>query len=318
LRHPICVFLLILILFPVAAALAQRDAWIRHSSEPIALPSGSRVEFATMTSEALGEEASYSVFLPPSYGSSDAKYPVVYFLHGLFNDHTSWTIDRHGNIPELVDDLMAKKTLREMVLVFPDGGRSFYTNYRDGTMRYEDFIVEELPRHVEAGYRVSSGRTHRAIAGTSMGGYGALKIAMRHPTRYAAAAAHSAIIFPVPNPLDVPEAARSARSYQYLGTVFRTIFGDPFDQEYFDANNPLELARKAELDGLALYFDYGTADRYNRSVGLGAGNQKLDQVLSKNGVDHEFHEHEGEPHGWALVYAHIPESLGFLAEHLAP
>ena len=312
-----CVFLLILAFFPVSA-LAQRDAWIRHSSEPIALPSGSRVEFVTMTSEAVGGEASYSVFLPPTYGSGDAKYPVVYFLHGLFNDHTSWTIDRHGNIPELVDGLMAKKTLREMVLVFPDGGRSFYTNYRDGTLRYEDFIVEELPRHVEAGYRVSPGRTHRALAGTSMGGYGALKIAIRHPTRYAGAAAHSAIVFPVRNPLDVPEAARSARSYQYLGVVFRTIYGDPFDQEYFDANNPLELARKADLDGLAIYFDYGTADRYNRSVGLGAGNQKLAQALSKSGVDHVFHEHEGEPHGWALVYAHIPESLGFLAEHLAP
>ena len=103
-----------------------------------------------------------------------------------------------------------------------------------------------------------------------------------------------------------------------MSGVFRTIYGDPFDQEYFDANNPLELARKADLDGLAFYFDYGTADRYNRSVGLGAGNQKLDQALSESGVDHVFREHEGEPHGWALVYAHIPESLGFLAEHLEP
>ena len=183
---------------------------------------------------------------------------------------------------------MAKQTLREMILVFPDGGRSFYTNYRDGSVRYEDFIVEELPRHVEASYRVSPGRAHRALAGTSMGGYGALKIAMRHPTRYAGAAAHSAIVFPVPNPLDVPEAARSGRSFQYLSGVFRTIYGDPFDQEYFDANNPLDLARKADLDGLAFYFDYGTADRYNRSVGLGAGNQKLDLALSKSGVEHVF------------------------------
>lgn len=271
-----------------------------------------------MTSEAIGNKASFSVFLPPSYGSSDASYPVVYFLHGLFNDHTSWTVDRHGNIPELVDDLMSKKTLREMVLVFPDGGRSFYTNYRDGSARYEDFIVEELPRHVEASYRVSPGAAHRTIAGTSMGGYGALKIAMRHPGQYAGVAAHSAIVFPVANPLDVPESARSARSFQYLSGIFRTIYGDPFDQEYFDANNPLELASTADLDGLAIYFDYGTADRYNRSVGLGLGNQKLDQALGARGVEHVFHEHEGEPHGWALAYAHIPESLAFLADHMAP
>ena len=60
-----CVLLIISALFPVSA-LAQRDAWIRHSSEPIALSSGSRVEFVTMTSEAVGGDASYSIFLPPN------------------------------------------------------------------------------------------------------------------------------------------------------------------------------------------------------------------------------------------------------------
>lgn len=312
--------LLLVLLVPLlpAAGLAQRDQWLRPSREPIDLPGGSRIEFHTMPSEALLGTAEFSIFFPPSYGSErERRFPVVYFLHGLFNDHTSWTLDHEGNIPKLVESLMAGGKLPEMVLVHPDGGRSFYTNFHDGGPRYEDFIVEELPAHIEKSYRVLPGRGHRAISGTSMGGYGALKIAMKHPDRYAAVAAHSPIVFPVDNPLDVPPSARSGRQFQYLQGVFGVVYGDPFDQEYFDANNPVKLAARGNLDGLAIYFDYGTADRYNGAIGLGHGLTKLDQELTGHGVPHTFVKHESEPHGWALVYAHLAESLGFAASHLA-
>jgi S-formylglutathione hydrolase FrmB len=295
---------------------AQRDAWLRRSSEPIELPGGSRVDFHSIESDSIRASAAFSVFTPPSYARGDTRYPVVYFLHGLFNDHTSWTIDRHGDIPRLIDENMASGALREMVLVFPDGGQSFYTNYRDGSADYEDLIVSELPAHIESHYRVKPGARSRAIAGTSMGGYGALKIAMRFPDRFAAVAAHSPIVFPMRSPLDVPAGARSGRYYRYLSGIFLTVYGDPFDQAYFDANNPLELAKAAELEDLAIYFDYGTADRYNQSVGLGQGLRKLDAVLTRRGVAHRFGEYDGEPHGWKLVYTHIGESLAFIADHL--
>ncbi len=317
-RHSILLSILGLFLVPAISS-AQRDAWLRGSSEPIDLPGGSRVEFRTLESDAIHGQAAFSVFTPPSYENGDTRYPVVYFLHGLFNDHTSWTIDRHGDIPLLLDERMSTGKLPEMLLVFPDGGKSFYTNYQDGSANYEDLIVEELPTQIEKTYRVKPGRAGRAIAGTSMGGYGALKIAMRFPERYRAVAAHSPIVFPIQNPLDVPPEARSERYYQYLSGLFLTVYGNPFDQKYFDANNPIALAETADLDelkGLAIYFDYGTADRYNRSVGLGQGLKKLDLALAARGVDHTFAEHEGEPHGWELVYAHIDESMDFLADHL--
>jgi len=309
-------FLVLLFAVIPASGWAQRDAWLRRSSEPIDLPGGSRVEFHTMASGAIGADASFSIFTPPSYAKGDTAYPVIYFLHGLFNDHTSWTIDRHGDIPRLLDERMASGALREMVLVFPDGGQSFYTNYKNGGAKYEDLVVVELPAYIEKTYRVKAGRSTRAIAGTSMGGYGALKIAMKFPERYAAVAAHSPIVFPIKNPLDVPAGARSERYYQYLSGIFLTVYGDPFDQAYFDANNPLELARSAKLDNVGIYFDYGTADRYNRSVGLGQGLRKLDAALTERGVEHVFGEYDGEPHGWQLVYSHIDASMAFLADHL--
>jgi S-formylglutathione hydrolase FrmB len=302
-------------LAPPAAARAQ-GKWHRASSEPIELASGSRVEFSSMPSEAIHGTERFSVFLPPSYAKSDARYPVVYFLHGLFNDETSWTMDNHGDIPARVDQLMSSGTVPEMVLVHPDGDRSFYMNSHDGSVRYEDLIVKELPAYIESHYRVKTSPAGRAIAGTSMGGYGALKIAMRHPELYAAVAAHSPIVFPVPNPLDVPAAARESRQYQYLSEIFRVVYGDPFDQAYFDANNPLVLAGKGGLDGLAIYFDYGTADRYNERIGLGMGLTMLDRRLTEADVAHTFHAFDGEPHGWELVYTHIEESLGFLGRKL--
>lgn len=300
----------------VSEAFAQGN-WHRDSNEPIVLPGGSRVEFSSMPSEAIRGTERFSVFLPPSYTKTDQSYPVVYFLHGLFNDETSWTVDNHGDIPARVDALMAAGTIPEMVIVHPDADRSFYMNFHDGSLRYEDLVVKELPAYVESHYRVKTSPRSRAIAGTSMGGYGALKIAMRHPELYAAVAAHSPIVFPVANPLDVPPAARESRQFQYLSEIFRVVYGDPFDQAYFDENNPLVLASKPGLEDLAIYFDYGTADRYDERIGLGMGLKALDRRLTDAGVPHTFHAFENEPHGWELVFAHIEESLGFLGRKLS-
>lgn len=307
-----------LLLCETVPSLAQggRRDWHRDSEEPIALAHGSRVEFSSMPSEAVPGDRDFSIFLPPSYGTSEERYPVVYFLHGLFNDHTSWTVDHHGDIPARLDELMASGRIPEMVLVHPNGDRSFYTNHHDGSLRYEDFIVEELPAYVESRYRVKASPGARALAGTSMGGYGALKIAMRHPERYAAVAAHSPIVFPVANPLDAPASARQSRQFQYLSQVFAVVYGNPFDQAYFDENNPIVLAGSAKLDGLAIYFDYGTADRYDQRIGLGMGLRKLDERLTDAGIPHTFRSHENEPHGWELVYTHIEESLGFIGSYV--
>jgi S-formylglutathione hydrolase FrmB len=276
------------------------------------LPGGARVEFLEMESSALRGKGEFSIFFPPSYSKSSKDYPVVYFLHGIFNDHTSWTVSRYGNLPEKIETLMTAGKLPEMVLIHPNGGKSFYTNYHDGSLKYEDFVVNELPSFVESKYRTKAGRNHRAVVGTSMGGYGALKIAMKFPERYRAAAAHSPIVFPIRNPMDVPAEVKSSRRYQFFSDIFNSVYGNPFDQAYYDANNPLVLAEKAPKE-LSLYFDYGTADRYDALVRLGLGLKKLDQTLTEAGVKHTFVEHPGEPHGWELVIAHIEESLSYVS-----
>lgn len=289
----------------------------RSAAEPIQLKGGSRVEFKSFQSASLGHEQPYSIFLPPSYDTNkNARYPVVYFLHGLNNDHTSWTVDLYGRLQEKLEDLIKSGTIPEILMVHPKGDNGFYTNAVGGTRLYEDFIIKDVLQHVEATYRVKPGREYRSIGGTSMGGYGALKLGMKHPDLFAAAVGHSPIVFPQENPFDASDRMKDSRFYQYFKGLFTSIYGDPINRAHWEANNLLWLADKRSdtFRPLKIYFDYGTADRYNRTIQLDVGCQKLHRILEAHKMAHIFKEHAGDPHGWELVNKHFGESIPFLCQ----
>ena len=281
----------------------------------ISLPGGSRVEFGKLPSKALGQDQAFSIFLPPSFDKDTARtYPTVYFLHGLNNDQTSWTVPRYGDLPKKLEDMITTGVIPEILMVHPMGDHGFYCNTADGTKRYEDFITQDVIAYVESHYRAKPGRRYRSIGGTSMGGYGALKIAMKYPDLYAAAAGHSPIIFLGQNPFDVPDEMKNSRFYGFFVSIFKPILGDPVRQDLWDANNPLLLAKSGKLDGLKIMFDYGTDDRYIQSIHLDQGIKALDRVLTDAHLPHTFKVYPGEPHGWALVASHLQESMIFLCQ----
>jgi S-formylglutathione hydrolase FrmB len=286
----------------------------RGELTPIVMSGGAVVEFKLMKAETLGGiDQPYSIFLPPSYTKEPTRtYPVVYFLHGLNNDHTSWTVDRYGHLQNKVEEMILAGKIPEIIMVHPRGDNSFYCNYVDGTKRYEDYVVSDLVNYIQANYRAKKERRFRSIGGTSMGGYGALKIAMKFPDRYSAAVGQSPIIFPGQNPLDVPDELKSSQFFQFFAGMLRPLFGEPLRQDLWDLNNPLVLARRGRLDGLSVYFDYGTDDRYIPRIHLDQGAQMLDRILTEAKVNHTFKIHPGEPHGWQLVASHLGESLPFL------
>ncbi len=285
----------------------------RADQSAIQLPSGARVEFGQFFSPALKEKREYSIFLPMSYDKNKQSYPVVYFLHGLNNDHTSWTVDRYGHLYDLVDRLIAEKKVPEILMVHPRGDNSFYTNFLDGTKNYEDYITQDLIEYVEKTYRVKSGSRWRALGGTSMGGFGALKIAFKKRNLYSSTAAHSPIVF-VTDPSHMSGDTQGSGRFEWFLRMITPMFGNPVDPAVWQANNPLDLARKNDLKGLRIYFDYGTADRYNQTIGLGQGVKALHDVLDQRQVPHVFKEHPNQPHGWELVSLHLSESLPFLCE----
>jgi S-formylglutathione hydrolase FrmB len=142
----------------------------------------------------LPRRAVYSIFLPPGYSSGSRSYPVLYFLHDGFGDHR--VLARRGVVERLAEQ-MRRGALPEFLLVCPEGDSSWFSNFHDGSRRYEDLVAEDLPREVERRFRVLPGRENRGITGISMGGYGAVKIALRHPEEYGSVSSLSGAIIPL-------------------------------------------------------------------------------------------------------------------------
>jgi S-formylglutathione hydrolase FrmB len=260
-----------------------------------------QVEYKSYTSKVLGRDLKYGVYLPPSYATSPAKkYPVLYFLHGLFEDETRWST--RGQTDQIMNRMIAEGKIGEFIVAIPYGGTSFYTNTRDGSEKWEDAIVTEFIPMIESNYRVNATRTTRGISGTSMGGYGALKIAMKHPDMFGSASAHSAVLLQ-----DLSAAKVSAGRLARFQSLFNRIYGIDQDLTYWEANNPMTLAKDTKkLNGLKLYFDCGTEDDY----GFDVGTRQLDEMLTKAGYVHESHLYPGR-HGWDYAMLHTNESLLF-------
>jgi S-formylglutathione hydrolase FrmB len=251
-----------------------------------------RMEYAEFPSASLGRNVRYAVSLPPSYDKKLAeRYPLVIFLHGLNNDERDW--ESHC-IETKLEALRAASKVGDFIVAIPFGANSFYLNAQDGT-RYEDAIVKDFLPFVDKTYRTLATPRSRLIEGLSMGGYGALLIAFKHPELFAGVAAHSAALFDeLPQPPKSPED----RGGKYRYDLATKLFGSPPDAAFFQANNPLYLARTkaAALKRLKIYFDIGQSDRY----GFERGNLKLSETLKAAGVAHEYTLAPGA-HGWSFL-----------------
>ena len=258
------------------------------------------VECSQIQSSVLSRAVNYCVALPADYNSSGKqRYPTLYFLHGMFENERSW-VDRGGK--EILDGMLAHGEAGPFLVVLPDAGRTFYVNSLDGTVRYEDFFIQELIPFIDQHYRTIPQAAARGISGVSMGGYGALRYAMRHAGLFGAASSQSAALLPkFPNP--IPTEGR----WGFYARVLQGPFGSPLNEAYWEANNPLTLAEHPEgFAGLKLYFDCGDQDRY----GFQEGNELLDQVLSSKGFPHEFVLRPGN-HGWSYLEKYMQYALLF-------
>ena len=172
-----------------------------------ALPAGaqSRTEVYTFRSEVLGAEKSCTVYLPDGYDRSQESYPVLYLLHGASGCHTDWT--QKGDLRRIADEAFAAGMARPMIVVMPDasGEGPKHTGEHMGYFdvpgwNYERFFFEEFMPAVEKRYRIASDKTHRAIAGLSMGGGGTAVYALHHPELFGSACPMSGLLEASGNP----------------------------------------------------------------------------------------------------------------------
>jgi S-formylglutathione hydrolase FrmB len=266
----------------------------------------SRIDCNALNSRILKYPVHYCVYIPAGYDAGAAthprrSYPVLYFLHGLGDNER--TLFNSGGWT-LLDDLRQQHKIGEFLIVAPEGGRTFYINSADGSVRYSDFFFQEFMPLIEGKYRVAKGRSNRAISGISMGGYGALRFAFSHPETFSAVSAQSAALI-TESPQELDTAARSGAP---LGKLLATVFGSPIEVSHWKENSPFVLAKtnQAALQRMAIYFNCGQDDNYGFEKGAAA----LHEQLQKENVEHEYHPYPGD-HSFSYFMDHFAEVMEF-------
>jgi len=211
---------------------------------------------------------------------------VLYQLHGMSDNHTAWL--RRTSIDRYVMEL-------PLVVVMPDGGRSFYCDAAEGPA-YEKHIMKDVMGFVERFLPVRTDRRGRAIGGLSMGGYGAMKLALKFPDKFVSVVSHSSAFQFAHDAraLDIPEWKRICGSKVPGGK----------DDVY--AITEKLSARKAP----AIRFDCGKAD------GLLEGNRRFHRHLLRLKIKHQYREYPGA-HNWAYWDERIQQAIRFHAKHLS-
>lgn len=308
------------------------------SARPSVAPGGhGRVETVHVASAALGVTKNVVVYLPAGYDTGARRYPVLYYLHGLGGEPTDWVTG--GKLDEAADRLGL-----QAIVVMPDGDNSFYTDavtpidydkcLAEGaglfipnqsrpdtcvrTPNYERWITGDLVAWTDATYRTIASKDGRAIAGLSMGGFGALQLALRHKDRYAAAASHSgvdALLYQGPFPYVPGKVELVTQIPAEVGDMFvkwlKLLFGS--DIANWRAHDPAYLVGDLRPGELALYLDCGTDDVFRLDNGM----RYLHDLLAAKHIDHAFYVGEGGKHDFSFWRPRLPESLAFLTAHVS-
>jgi putative tributyrin esterase len=257
----------------------------------------SRIQTIKFTSTTLSTGTSYNVVLPVEYGTSaTTRYPVLYLLHGLTGHYTDWLT--RTNIADYSSQY-------RIIVVMPEGNDSWYTD--SATEKYETYIVKDLLTDVQQRYRTIEARYGRAIAGLSMGGYGAFKFGLKYPGTFAFAGSMSGA-FGVTRITE--KEAGNATNWSNNLKVFGPLGGDTRK-----ANDVFELIKQMTAGRVSalpyFYFDCGTED----STLIFESNRELSSLMLEKKIAHEFRELPGN-HSWGYWDAQVQEVLKIASQKL--
>lgn len=238
-------------------------------------------------SQILEQNTMANVILPDGEPPVEG-FPTLWLLHGLSDNHTAWS--RNSNIEKYVEG-------KGLAVVMPDAYRSYYTNMQTG-LRYWDFISEEIQQIMRRTFRLSQRREDNFAAGLSMGGYGAFKLGLRNPERYAAVCSLSGA-------LDIRTRLQMATPEQLV--ELKSIFGDVQTLKS-EGNDLIALAEQiTEPDQYPRFYQAcGTEDF------LYQYNQNFLCAVKVAGLDISYTEAPGS-HTWDFWDTYIQEFLKFIS-----
>jgi putative tributyrin esterase len=255
---------------------------------PVKLPSN--IQEHKLNSKLMGREMSYRVILPDqSFDQPTFRYPVIYLLHGLMGHFDNWT-----DKTKLIKYALSQR----VIFVTPEGGDGWYTDsVSKPNDKYESYIIQELIPEIDKKFRTLADREHRAIAGLSMGGFGALKFGLKYPDKFVLAGSFSGAV-----------GAASITEKQFPGAIGKTIdaiFGAA-ESDTRKSNDISAIIRSLTPEKTKvipfLYIDCGTEDFLFQS------NREFVSLLIEKQVPHEYRQLPGA-HNWEYWDKQVQEFL---------
>ena len=266
----------------IVAALPQNSPhWVQ--------PGGTWMD-RTFFSEMLGRFMPYRVYLPAGYDRTTRRYPTLYLLHGQSGRYDEWS--GYG-VETVANELTEAGKVGQMIMVAPQGGLGYWMNQDGGALGrgtpWGDYMAKDLVRHVDQSFRTVAQREARAVGGLSMGGHGAIQLALNYASVFGVAGAHS------------PSIRQEGSTPAYFGTG-----------GFFLSRDPVSLVERAELGVKPpkIWIDAGSKDPWR------VGAEGLHKALEEKGWGHEWRVFEGEHDGWYWG-DHVWEYLPFYSAALA-
>jgi S-formylglutathione hydrolase FrmB len=296
-RHARALLLIFALLVPLAS-LAQNT----RLDIPAVPPGTMRVERVAFESKLVGAALPYNVVLPPDYDakfSAQTRYAVLYLLDGLGGGANDWVSQRAH-----LADYAAQYRL---IIVVPEGKDGWYTDGAAANEKYETYFVEELMPDVARRFRTIESREARAVAGLSMGGYGALKFGLKYPDRFVFAASMSGALGAASWVAEMPVAS-------FIKPSITRVFGAA-DSTVRPSNDIYKIVREMASERVRslpyFYLDCGTEDPFF------SNSRDFAALLVEKKIPHEYRELPGN-HGWAYWDRQVQEVLKLAARRLAP
>ncbi|NDW10542.1 alpha/beta hydrolase family protein [Dysgonomonas sp. 520] len=229
------------------------------------------VETISVPSPKMGSEVKNVIILPAGYDrNANKNYPVLYLLHGYSGNHSSWV--------ELKKELPEEASRLGMIIVCPDGKNAWYWDSPiNPKMQYETYVSKELVGYIDKNYKTIQSPNGRAIAGLSMGGHGALWLAINHPDVFGACGSMSGgvDIRPFPNNWEMKKSIGSYKD----------------NPKVWDDHTVMTQISKIEPNTLSIIIDCGTEDFF---FGV---NEKLHQELRYRNIKHDYIVRPGAHNG---------------------
>jgi putative tributyrin esterase len=255
-----------------------------------AKPLGPNVSEHKLSSRLMGREMPYRTILPAeASAAAEARYPVIYLLHGLTGHFNNWT-DR--------TKVSTYAAAYKVIIVMPEGGDGWYTDsVSNANEKWESYIVQELIPEVDKKFRTNTGRNQRAIAGLSMGGFGALKFGLKYPEKFVLAGSFSGAL-----------GAAQITEKTVAGAIGKTIDGifGPEGSESRKSNDLFAMIRSLTPEKTKqipfIYLDCGTEDF------LFINNRDFVNLLVEKRVPHEYRQLPGA-HDWKYWDKQVQEFL---------